>query len=250
MAMLVGIASATAEPIPEDLQFVQLIDDDQDAIGFADIRSIAVAEPGNGTILIRFQVQDASIRTPSSSTRTDTIFLYLPTGNQTEVGMSSTGQPYWRRNVGGEAPSQPPFLACWSAMDDVYCVFPYWAMAQKAGGWLNDTQAYGLFAGVRVEQAPGSLVLGADVTSQPGQIQFRKGIPYQLSGCTRIGGCSAPSNASKIDSAGESAGQLSRTESPSTQQDQTSAQPRDAPIRGILPGLLLWFGWIALRRRR
>lgn len=230
LALLVWPA-VSAAALPADLEFIELITDPADNYGFYDILSVAVAEPGNQTLVVRFEVADV-VEFVSEGPTGRSNYLLLEYANGTGIGVTAQGMPVWREENAADV------LACWIEVPYAYCMADYAALGLQIGAVLNGPFATAYALGVRAEWAPA-----------PGPVPQANGLgpsvgqSYLVKGCTRSGGCPVLLAQDPANGSGASSGSEPRTSA-----ETTPASPIEVatPESNGAPGLSSTFLALAI----
>lgn len=130
LALIAPGAGAQADPAAyADLEFTVIIEDAQDHVGFLDIREVALGEPGDGTLVARFTVQDFGL---NAGTEAFHFFMTTPAGGL-RAGFDTSGAPATHSS------SAAGFESCAVDGDTVYCVLPYESIEAEVGTVLEGT---------------------------------------------------------------------------------------------------------------
>ncbi len=153
-ALLAPGVAAQADPAAyAELEFTVIIEDAQDHVGILDIREVALGEPGDGTLVARFTVQDFSTQAGTESFH---FFMTTPAGSF-RAGFDASGGPSTHSSSNGG------FDSCAVDGSVVYCVLPYDAIEAEVGSELTGTSVI-TYQTVAQDFAPGgyfeSSVLG------------------------------------------------------------------------------------------
>lgn len=130
LALFGPAASAQADPAAyAEMEFTVIITDAQDHVGFLDIREVAFGEPGDGTLVARFQVQSFDL---NAGTETFHFFMTTPAGSF-RAGFDTSGSPATHSS------SSAGFDSCAVDGNFVYCVLPYESIEAVVGDALTGT---------------------------------------------------------------------------------------------------------------
>ncbi len=188
MSTFVALPGAQAAPFA-DLTFTTLVTDPADFVGFHDILSVAVAEPGDETLVFKIAFASA---TAAPTGGYDVVIFVDPDGTQQAPGFTNTGVPTRFTNFGPAVPS-----SCQIDGTAGYCVLPYAKFAGGVGKTLTKVFATGYInTGTGGSGAgdsgpcPGPLAscLASQTAGNGGY-----GSDYTLTGCTKTdpAACSA-----------------------------------------------------------
>jgi hypothetical protein len=188
LALVLTLAALSIVPAPATashvagLTFKAIITDSQDFVGFLDIREIAIAEPGDGTIILRFTTGGWTTAPPPEAPGSIHLFMTTP-GWAFRAGVVSTGAAVTHSSsVGGTVSS------CAVESSIAYCVVTYASMKATVGSKLTGTSAIS-YAQAAQDYAPGTLYA-------PDGVLGPKGLDYTLTGCTRTDPLTCPGAAS------------------------------------------------------
>lgn len=168
-ASLVIAVPASAAPF-EGVTFTPLFSDAADLAGFLDIREVAVGEPGDETLILRFSTGTFSTAPPSAAPASIHLFMTTP-GGAFRAGLTSTGAPTTHSSSAGGSVS-----ACVVDGNVAYCTVTYESMKAAVGDELKGTSAIS-YLGAAQDYAPGGLYV-------PDGVLGPKGSNYMLTGCT------------------------------------------------------------------
>lgn len=183
IAALCGMPLANAAY--EELTFTEIITDEADNAGFHDLLAIAVAEPGDNTLVWRIDFAGAT----SAPLGGYNVFSFDgPDGTWYSMGFKQDGAP---THFGNAAALDP--LSCVLEGNSGWCVIDYASIAAGVGSVLVETQgiAYVNHAAgsAASDQAPcpGGLLGPCIALQASGAGGY--GESYTLTGCTKTGGC-------------------------------------------------------------
>lgn len=159
--------------------FTELFTDPEDLVGCMDILAVAVGEPGDGTLAIRFTVADAGTCPPLSS-----VYFEFTGGDGTKY------TPGFDDAFAPASYSGPAADACAAEGDVVICTVAYGTIGSAVGDTLTATYAVSYSASAQ-DYAPG---LGHYM---PQAFLGPHGLDYVLTGCTAAV-CPEPSSAGAI----------------------------------------------------
>ncbi|MES2154907.1 MAG: hypothetical protein V4510_07200 [bacterium] len=169
--------TAAAAPF-DDLEFQPVWTDPADALGFADMRELAIAEPGNGTLLVRIQVADF---TDPVGTGGEVWLQLLTQAGESDVWTSRQ----LRFDSHGESALAP--IPCRPEGNAAYCWVPYELYELAVGKGLTSIKGYSY------SNAPANPLVLQDCAPDPNPHGCILGTDFQpeyvVLGCTRVRGC-------------------------------------------------------------
>ncbi|MFO1534665.1 MAG: hypothetical protein ABR586_03275, partial [Thermoplasmatota archaeon] len=199
---LLGLAvapPAAAAPLFPDVVFVTSVTDDADyaAFGFLDIRSLALGEPGDGTVVFRFEVNDIADAPPASPVPRTCTPSVPPAPTQCSPGAAALNVFYSVNDKGfrsgvdatGAAGSTNPFdsATCPVEGNFLYCSMGYATLGAAVGDTITGIDVIS-YEGSAQDYAPGGTY--AEETAKSGggfAADLPQGTDYVLTGGTASG---------------------------------------------------------------
>lgn len=141
-----------AQALYEDVGFTSIITDTEDypPSGFLDILDVSIGEPGDATVVFRFQPVDITDAPPVPSS--------APTGRPQVNLFYTVGETAFRSGYysDGAPGSTNPFDSCSIEGEFAYCVMKYTTLSVNVGGVIAAPNAVS-YGGLAQDVAPGNL---------------------------------------------------------------------------------------------
>lgn len=179
LAAFIFVPSAHA--LFENVEFTSSAADaaDYPPFGFLDFKDLAFGEPGDNSVIFRYEVVDATDTPPSNPASTPSLQVFYTVGDTSyRSGVDMTGAPV----------STNPYDACSIEGNFLYCTMKYSTIKAAVGGAITAPHAIS-YAGLAQDVTPGNLY--ADESAKgagPSGLILPVGTDYVLKGSTVVGG--------------------------------------------------------------
>jgi hypothetical protein len=167
VACLLALPLASAQYNYDDYDFTEILTDANDHVGFYDVTRLAIAETGDGNLLLLVEQADNTMSNGVGEADERIIVRFITSGVQKALGYNEVFEPATQGAGDGNTVESCEAVSS----TQVYCILSYGAASAYVGATLSDIQLWS-YVGTIADQAPdGSFQLGSEAT-------------YTLVGCT------------------------------------------------------------------